>query len=300
MKDEARHISVCICTFKRPSLLRQLLVKLERQRTDGKFTYSIVVADNDKQESARQAVSEFLDRPDFSITYCVEPRQNIALVRNMALAHADGEFVALIDDDEFPQPDWLLSLFDACEEYQSAGVLGPVLPHFEETPPSWVTEGGFYVRPLHSTGSVMNWEGCRTGNVLLRRRILDGKEEVFQPRFGTGGEDQDFFRRMILEGHVFVWCNDAAVHEHVPPSRWERSFVLKRALLRGRNSLLHESSRRRNLLKSVVAIPMYAVLVPVLWVVRRPLVMKYLVKLSDHAGRLLALVGLNPVSEREM
>jgi len=273
---------------------------LVRQETHRDFEYSIIVADNDDQESARQTVSEISESSDVDITYCVEPQQNIARVRNKALAHATGDLIALIDDDEFPRCDWLMTLYEACEKYNAAGVLGPVLPHFEEEPPAWVTQGGFYERPSHSTGSVMDWADCRTGNALVRRRILEGEEPVFRPQFGTGGEDQDFFRRMIDKGHVFVWCNDAAVHEHVPPSRWKRSFVLKRALLRGRNSLLHASDRKQNVVKSVAAIPVYAVLIPVLLVIRRSLVMKYLVKLCDHAGRLLALIGLNPVKAREM
>lgn len=41
------HISVCICTFKRPSLLLRLLKELAGQETQGLFTYSIVVVDND-------------------------------------------------------------------------------------------------------------------------------------------------------------------------------------------------------------------------------------------------------------
>ena len=59
MAMKAHHISVCICTFKRPELLTRLLERLENQRTDGLFTYSVVVADNDPAQSARQAVAAF-------------------------------------------------------------------------------------------------------------------------------------------------------------------------------------------------------------------------------------------------
>ena len=36
------------------------------------------------------------------VKYCVEPRQNIALARNKALQNAEGDLIAFIDDDEFP------------------------------------------------------------------------------------------------------------------------------------------------------------------------------------------------------
>ena len=42
-----KHISVCICTFRRPSLLRKLLDRLEHQNSNGQFSFSIVVTDND-------------------------------------------------------------------------------------------------------------------------------------------------------------------------------------------------------------------------------------------------------------
>ena len=50
------HICVCICTYKRPTYLIRLLNELEKQETEGLFDYSIVIVDNDRSESAKQAV----------------------------------------------------------------------------------------------------------------------------------------------------------------------------------------------------------------------------------------------------
>src|SRR5690242_12242771 len=125
------HITVCICTFKRPALLQRLLYELDRQISDGKFTYSLVVVDNDSEESARHVVSEFAKSSTHQTRYCVEPRQNIALARNKALDCCTGEFVAFIDDDEIPAGKWLGNLFNTCNAYGVAGVLGPVKPQFE-------------------------------------------------------------------------------------------------------------------------------------------------------------------------
>src|SRR5262245_35455424 len=52
----ASHTSPCVCTYKRAHLLHRLLEKLAAQQTRGRLTYSVVVADNDVQQSARQAV----------------------------------------------------------------------------------------------------------------------------------------------------------------------------------------------------------------------------------------------------
>jgi glycosyltransferase involved in cell wall biosynthesis len=281
-------------------LLKQLLSNLECQRTESRFTYSIVVADNDAEQSAKQIVSSFATMSNVSSVYCVEPRKNIALARNKALEKATGEFIAFIDDDEFPAGDWLLSLLIACQHYNVAGVLGPVKPHFEEPPPRWIVKGGFCERSEHETGLVMKWSECRTGNLLFRRSILDGIPCVFNPEFGTGGEDKDFFLRMTNRGNTFVWCNEGVVYETVPPSRWKRSFMLKRALLRGKNILKLRTGRGRVLIKSVFAIPLYAVVLPVTLLRGHHTFMWYAIKLCDHLGRILGLLGMNPIREREM
>src|SRR5271157_640873 len=224
MSEQKKNISVCICTYKRPRCLKRLLDELRYQDTGGCFTYSIMVVDNDYLRSAERVVLDFAAASPIHIKYCREPQQNIALARNKAIENADGEFIAFIDDDEFPTKGWLLTLFNALKEYDVDGVLGPVKPHFDHEPPRWVAEGKFYDRPSYSTGFVIDWRKGRTGNVLLRKGILVLGPQLFRPEFRTG-EDQDFFRRLIEKGHVFIWCNEAVVYEVVPPTRWDRTFM---------------------------------------------------------------------------
>jgi succinoglycan biosynthesis protein ExoM len=297
MTAAQKHISVCICTFRRPDLLGALLSRLEQQQTNDRFTYSIVVADNDAAESSRQVVAAFAARRTIAITYSCEPRQNISLARNEVLRHATGDFVAFIDDDELPESDWLAVMLEACERHQASGVLGPVRPHFEEQPPRWVIDGGFFDRPEHPTGHVMFWRLCRTGNVLLRRPILKALPEAFDPVFGTGAEDQDFFRRLIDLGNVFVWCNEGAVYETVPKERCTRAYLLKRAMIRGRNSLNVRGGRANRVAQSLAAVPAYLLMMPFALLMGQHVFMKYCIKFCDHAGRLLALLRLNPVHE---
>jgi cellulose synthase/poly-beta-1,6-N-acetylglucosamine synthase-like glycosyltransferase len=68
--------------------------------------------------------------------------------------------------------------------------------------------------------------------VLLRSSIFKDKDNWFRAEFGSGGEDRDLFRRLIDKGCKFVWCAEAPVYEVVPPERFKRSFMLRRALLR--------------------------------------------------------------------
>lgn len=296
MPNALPHVCVCICTFKRPALLRRLLGELGAQDTGGLFTFSILVVDNDPAESARGVVEDFSAASVLRLSYHVEPRQSIARARNMAVRHARGNFLAFIDDDEFPIQKWLRTLFEACRTYGVDGVLGPVKPHFSQPPPQWIVKGKFYEREVYPTGLVIDWRKGRTGNVLFKSHVFSGLEQPFQPAL-RNGEDQDFFRRAIDRGYSFVWCNEAVAYEEVPPIRWERTFMLRRALLRGASERMMPTFGLRDITKSLVAVPVYVIVVPFALLVGQDLFMDLLVRLCDHVGKLLAVVGINPVAE---
>lgn len=290
------HVTVCICTYKRPKMLERLLSELQKQDTNDLFTFSISVADNDAAQSSEDVVSAFKISPRIPISYAVQPVQNISLTRNKAIGQATGEFLAFIDDDEFPVSNWLLLMFQALERYGVAGVLGPVKRHFDETPPKWLAKSRFYDRETHPTGSDVSRREARTGNVLLRREILNGEKEVFRPEF-RGSEDTDFFSRMMDRGHRFVWCDEAVAFEVIPPVRWSRKFLLKRAILRGLNTKKYKHFGVQEVGKSLIAIPLYTVLLPFTLLRGQHAFMDLLVRLFDHVGKLFGLLGINPIKE---
>ena len=136
------HITICVCTFQRPALLARLLARLQEQDTRGRFTFDIVVVDNDRKRSAKRVVEELNKTMKTPLTYDCEPEQNIALARNRAMTHAAGTFIAFIDDDEVPAgPAGPLDL--ACLRFRTDGVLGPVEPSYEAKPPAWIVRGKF-------------------------------------------------------------------------------------------------------------------------------------------------------------
>lgn len=291
------HITVCICTYRRPALLKRLLEELDAQETDALFTFSVVLVDNDGAESARSVISN-LERPlKMPLSYDVEPQQSIALARNRAIEMATGDYVAFIDDDEFPIRRWLLTLFRACRDYAVDGVLGPVKRYFDEPAPRWVIRGNFYERATYATGLVIDWRKGRTGNVLLKRELFSEDPEPFRPEFRQG-EDQDFFQRMIEIGHRFIWCNEAVAYEVVPPIRWKRTFMLRRALLRGAMEPKTAGFGARSIVKSLVAVPAYAAILPLSAIVGHHKFMGTLISLCDHLGKLLAVFRLNPIKEQ--
>jgi glycosyltransferase involved in cell wall biosynthesis len=78
-------------------LLANLLEELQKQNTNNTFSYSVVVVDNDANESARTVVETFKQQSSADIDYFIEAEQNISLARNKAVKNARGNFVALID-----------------------------------------------------------------------------------------------------------------------------------------------------------------------------------------------------------
>lgn len=293
------HISVCVCTYKRAALLPDLIHAIETQRTDGQFTYEVIVADNDAARSAESTVQQLARASAIRISYCLEPEMNIALARNAAVARATGDFVVFIDDDEVPTSDWLYELLTTQAAYSADAVLGPVLSRFQQEPPAWVTKGGFFDRPRHPTGHLVQWPEARTGNVLLLRKSMERLDPPFRPQFGSGGEDVDFFRRLAEQGAVLVWSNDAVTYELVPPYRCTRRFLAGRALLRGSNFPKQSGQRARNVVKSLIAVPCYTVALPVLALVGHHMFIAYAMKLLEHSSRLLSLAGVQLATERQ-
>jgi len=288
------HVCVCILTYRRTDILERLLDGLKEQRTEKRFRYSILVVDNDKRESARSTVEEFAAECVIPVRYLVEERQNISLARNLAAANADGDYIAFIDDDEIPPSGWLSTLYDARERFDADGALGPVKPQFDTPPPSWVVDGKFYERRSYPTGFVIDGPKGRTGNVLLKKAVFAYPDPPFRPEFTTG-EDQDFFRRMIAKGHKFVWCDEAVAYEVIPPVRWSRKFMLRRALLRGQTAVLHPTCGPKDIVKSIIAVPVYAVMAPFAVIQGQGRFMLCLVKMFDHLGKVLAAMGIQPV-----
>ena len=76
--------------------------------------------------------------------------------------------------------------------------------------------------------------------------------------------------------------------------------MFKRALLRGRNVLKHPRARTRLVMKSLIAAPLYSLILPITLLSGQHTFMKYTIRLCDHVGRLLAMIGINPVRERQM
>ncbi len=301
MKQIDPHISICVCTFKRPHLLERLLAKIGTQNTGGLFRYSVVVVDNDDLESGRATVASARQKAEFQINYDVEPERSISLARNRTVRNAKGNLIAFIDDDEFPNDNWLLNHYKTLLESGADGVLGPVKPHFDGAGPRWLVKSGLLERKSLKTGeAIRDSRHTRTGNVLLWKRLFEEEGASFDPAYGrSGGGDAVFFKRLMGKGKRFVWSNDGIVYETVPPERYKRVYYVKRAFTRGMTEAWHSPLFGYSTAKSLLALPLYASILPFTYVFCEPVFMRYLVKMCDHLSKLLTHLGISVVKERQ-
>ena len=296
----ATDITVCICTYKRPQFLRWLLENLDKQQI-GKLTFSAVVVDNDSDRSAQQAVKETASTLHYNVRYLCEPYKNIAAARNAAVrAVMQSPFLAFIDDDEFPQDDWLSLMHRECVGRGCDGVLGPVVPYFRATAPRWLVKSGLCDRRRFKTGTQLLFpKDMRTGNVFIKSEIFTRSNMFFDHNYGlTGGEDTEFFRKALDQGVAFSWCDEGVVYEEVPADRLTRKYHLKRALLRGTVNGRKTVVVSLPVFKSLVASVIYLPALPFLHLAGHHHFMKYLVKSFDHLGLLLASMGIEVEKKR--
>ena len=225
-------IWIAIPTFRRPVELRHLLGSLAKQIQ--RHDVMLLVADNDATAQEGAAVVQALRDAGYPLplTLLPVPQPGLCAVRNAICATAMADpamrFIAMIDDDEWPQPCWLDALL-SCQGRMGADVVaGPVDCHFQGQPPRWARETLIFRPEQRAWGATgMLWA---SNNLLVSRKALTMIERPwFDPRFNhSGGEDLDFLVRLHGAGARFGWAPDARVNDWVPPDRARLSWVLKR------------------------------------------------------------------------
>jgi succinoglycan biosynthesis protein ExoM len=276
--------------------LLRLLEELSRQQTQGLFTYSVSIVDNDPTGSASAAVAGFAATSSMQVGYLQEPTRGIARARNKVVSQTEGDYLAFIDDDEFPARDWLLHALLDCRRFNADGILGPVLRVFESKPPAWLEKSTLFQRTIHRGGLPIQWRASRTSNVLIKRSIVLGETTPFRVEL-RAGEDQEFFYRKMREGYSFAWSDRAIVSEVIPPARCRRRYIVRRSLLQGACESSLPDFGFRSILKSAFAVPIYGVLLPFALLLGGHRFAAILEKFSYHLGKLLMAVGIDPIRE---
>jgi len=120
---------VAIPTFRRPRSLARLLEALEKLETEARVT--VVVADNDAVRHEGYDLCLKFRGYRWPLEAVIAPERGIAQVRNVlverALAHRNAQFVAMLDDDEWPSTQWLDQFLRVQRETCADALQGSIL-----------------------------------------------------------------------------------------------------------------------------------------------------------------------------
>jgi succinoglycan biosynthesis protein ExoM len=294
-------IVVAIPSFRRPQSLERLLLAVERLHTSAQV--SILVADNDVEQLEAVALCDALRHKGYRwpLTCIVAAERGIAQARNALashiLMHSGADFVAMLDDDEWPSTGWLEAFLRVRKVTGADALQGAVLRTFEMAPLKQVEDCHGIAPMRHRTGCISMIDS--TSNVLISRSCFEGlAPPCFDPAFAlSGGEDRDFFERLRRQGKRFAWVDDAVAYAWVPSSRSTFGWVLQRAYRTGNSDMrvfLKHLQRGADLVPELAKIVGVALFYPLLLIAAAPFPRwrsRALCKLFRAAGKAAALSG---------
>ena len=290
----ADRVVIAIPTFKRPKSLARLLHAIARLKTEAEI--SVLVADNDAlAHQGFDFCAGLAPGYRWPLQAVIEEKRGIAQVRNRLVAEAlksDAQFIAMIDDDEWPAENWIEELLRAQHAVRADAIQGSILfvgPASGSKPVPDIR---------HASGLVEMLEGA--GNLLVRREVFETiAAPWFDPAFAlTGGEDRDFFMRLKRAGFRFGWADEALAFGRVAASRQRLGWMMRRAYSNGNSDMRVLLKHRQGILplvrESLKIIGALLLSLPLALILgfspnhqSRPLVM-----FMRAVGKLTAMIGL--------
>jgi len=192
-------VSVVVCTHNGQGTLTECLGRLAT------LTYPdfevIVVNDGSSDTSAEIAKRH-------GVRLVETAHRGLSHARNVGIAHASGEIVAFLDDDAYPDHDWLYYIAASLRANGHAGVGGPnIAPDDGRVAECVAAAPGGPIHVLISDREAEHLPGC---NMAFRKSAL---EEIggFDERFRVAGDDVDVCWRLQESGRTLGFSAGAVV-----------------------------------------------------------------------------------------
>jgi hypothetical protein len=232
-------ISVVIVTWNRRSFLQACLSSLARQ-TGVEFE-TIVVDNGSADGSADMAEREFgarVIRNTANRGFCAANNQGIAM--------AQGEYVALLNNDAEAEPGWLAALYRACSRSPEVGMAASKILVWED--PRRIDKVGHLIYPDgqnkgRGSGALDTGQFDREEEVLwpdgcaamYRKQMLD-RIGGFDEDFFAYGDDAELGLRARIAGWKCLYTPDAVVRHHRgstlgKSSAWRLELIERNRLL---------------------------------------------------------------------
>lgn len=231
-------ISVNVCTYNRAEMLRGTLESLICQKTDGKFSYEIVVVDNASTDDTKAVVEQVSKNSLVPIRYIFEENKGVAQARNRGIKESQGAWIAFFDDDQLAESDWLYELYDMVSETNANCTGGPYFLRLKEQELNRLTPTLRAILGDYQHGNKKR--RCNrntvpaTGNALVKKPVFDIVGN-FDTTMTQGGSDNDFFRRVLRAGFEIWFTPKAKIYHIVPSYRLKDGYFLRTSNSHGCN-----------------------------------------------------------------
>jgi GT2 family glycosyltransferase len=193
-------VSVIVCTHNGERTLRRCLEGIAELRYP---RFEVIVVDDGSTDRSAAIAAEF------DVRLISIEQSGLSAARNVGLAAARGEIVAYLDDDAWPDPDWLRFLVLAFRTSSHGAVGGPNLPPADDgsVAACVANSPGGPTHVLLSDSEAEHIPGC---NMAYRRAALE-RIGGFDPQFLTAGDDVDVCWRLQDAGETLGFHAAAVV-----------------------------------------------------------------------------------------
>jgi glycosyltransferase involved in cell wall biosynthesis len=244
--------SVALCTHNHADRLVRTLADLNALKQPA-APWEFLVIDNGCRDDTPQLLARHAWPAGWQVHVVREDKLGLSNARNRAIAEARGDYVIFMDDDETADPDWLCAYERLIQAHDPDAFGGSIRVMIEDERPKWLSDEllGFLgelqradaIQPL--TDPYTSFNG---GNFGFRKSVCDtvGGFDALLGRKGadnTGGEEVDFYRRLLKAGFKVWWTPEAVIHHRIQAVKLNRSYFLDLHYRQGRV----EAIRRRAL-----------------------------------------------------
>ena len=302
-------VAVVVCTYKRAAQLEQLLGTLTRMERGGlgAVTLQLLIVDNCPDGQVREVVERVGGMLPMPVALVEEARPGRTFARNRAAEEAIArgwDFVAFIDDDDRPEPDWFEHLVRVQRETGADIVCGAMAPVLADGVSSWMRASPLFDPPVLNGGTKYGIpRGIGTFNAMISVDVFRGLQaagEIFSEEFAHSRcEDTEFFARARGLGAGFALAPDSVVHRDFGDDRTAFFGLLSYSWQMGKYNMIllrkhapaaEVRARRRKALRKVLCeVPKM-----VLRARSRGDVVRYLVGVAKEAGMLAGAVASRP------
>lgn len=223
-------LSLIISTYNRSDLLIGALQSVVQQSADPQLWECIVVNNNSTDDTLVRFEEFAAKHPDFNLRIVTETTQGLSYARNRGIRESEGDYIAIIDDDERIAKEFIeayIELFDTTPDAMAAG--GPIVAEYQTRRPRWMS--CFTERPIANTmywgDKVREFPKGRVpggGNMALRRSAVR-RYGVFDTSLGyvgeslLGGEECDLFERLQIAEAKYYYVPKAVMYHIIPDSK---------------------------------------------------------------------------------